>query len=477
MLDIPSYTLPDDRSANSMPASHDWPTFMAAYAAGRWDPHRTPNPPTSRPEFGGGSTQDAETLTPRNPSLDLESQSISLVDHSLSCNTQPRTPPIPVLTLGVARNSTGSIKSRTAMALHLPIPPHRSRNLLSTSLPNHPVAGQPPPSPSVPHADVQTTVATMRWAAARVDISPLALPSPEHELTDPMRGVTATIPGSHSRDSSLGSDYLITPGESRRLRLPSFWRGTTDVETKLVTIEGSPPEPILQPINSDESPKTKQNSAVLDDDVPADSSKPPSPTIHPIPSASIKVHPHAVSAVPPTDYFGNAKLPPLDVGLQVPRNSKPRETTSAPATSAQVVFHPDDDSVVSALQPTRLSLTRQASSPLPVSTSPEANTVAGSRLLGGRVLVVSNDKNCSKTGWAARFEQCFSTLGYLLPPSPPDELERRRALYKYVQLVYELQLIMSSTDSTFGKQVQTKISIALSILSSWFLIQNVSLYH
>ncbi|EDR06713.1 uncharacterized protein LACBIDRAFT_299832 [Laccaria bicolor S238N-H82] len=43
----------------------------------------------------------------------------------------------------------------------------------------------------------------MCWAAACVDISPLALPSPEHELTDPMHGVTASIPGSHSRSLLL----------------------------------------------------------------------------------------------------------------------------------------------------------------------------------------------------------------------------------------------------------------------------------
>ena len=430
--------LPDDKSVNPMPARHDWPTFIAAYAAGRWDPHRTPNPPTSPPDF---------VPTP------LELHSVSLLDNSQH---------IPVISLGIARNSTGSIKSRTAMALHLPIPAHRTRNLLSASLPNHPTADQPPPSPSVPHADVQTTVATMRWAAARVDISPLALPSPEHELTDPMRGVTATIPGSHSRDSSLGSDYLITPGESRRLRLPSFWRGTTDVEiAKLVTIEGSPPE------QADNTPKS---SAVLGDGVLVDI-PPPSPTLRPI-SASILVHPHANSAVQPTDYFGDAILPPPEISRS---DNKPREPTSAPATSTQVVLQPHSDDDSTLLQPKRISLTRQSSSPLPVSTSPEANTGTCSRLLGGRVLGIAKEKTCSKAGWVSRFENCFSNLGYLLPPSPPDELERRRALYKYVHVAYELRLLMSPfPGSTFGTLVQIKILIVSFILSSWFLIRNVS---
>lgn len=37
----------------------------------------------------------------------------------------------------------------------------------------------------------------------------------------------------------------------------------------------------------------------------------------------------------------------------------------------------------------------------------------------------------SAAGRAAKEEQMFSELGYLAPPNPPNELERRRALYKY----------------------------------------------
>ncbi|KAI5117962.1 hypothetical protein M0805_001623 [Coniferiporia weirii] len=43
--------------------------------------------------------------------------------------------------------------------------------------------------------DLATAAATMRWAASsHASLSPLALPSPEHELTDPMRGVTVALP-------------------------------------------------------------------------------------------------------------------------------------------------------------------------------------------------------------------------------------------------------------------------------------------
>ncbi|KAG7089839.1 hypothetical protein E1B28_011485 [Marasmius oreades] len=40
---------------NHTPYSYDWATFISAYASGRWDPHRTPNPPLSsiNPDYAG----------------------------------------------------------------------------------------------------------------------------------------------------------------------------------------------------------------------------------------------------------------------------------------------------------------------------------------------------------------------------------------------------------------------------------------
>ncbi|KAJ3744084.1 hypothetical protein DFH05DRAFT_1149025 [Lentinula detonsa] len=63
--------------------------------------------------------------------------------------------------------------------------------------------------------------ATLRLAGTHVNISPLALPSPEHELTDPMRtvgvlgkNVMVTVPGTvpeHDIDFALGSDEDGSP--------------------------------------------------------------------------------------------------------------------------------------------------------------------------------------------------------------------------------------------------------------------------
>ena len=70
--------------------------------------------------------------------------------------------------------------------------------------------------------------------------------------------------------------------------------------------------------------------------------------------------------------------------------------------------------------PRRLNLTRQASSPLPnnnflvssAEVSPARSTDAGA-------------------GRALSEEAMFLELGYLVPPCPPDEFERRRALYQF----------------------------------------------
>jgi hypothetical protein len=140
------------------------------------------------------------------------------------------------------------------------------------------------------HLDAQTSAATLRWAGSRVRVAPLTLPSPEHELTDPMRGAGAVpIPGSHpgfppahphsyvptpdgghGRSATAVNGYggyyshgvqtpgwdVMTPGGTRRSRLSGFWSGTADVEDQayvyyggndmLPTIDGSPATPAIE---------------------------------------------------------------------------------------------------------------------------------------------------------------------------------------------------------------------------------------
>ncbi|KAF9532582.1 hypothetical protein CPB83DRAFT_880691 [Crepidotus variabilis] len=437
-----SSTVGDDKYSMASHSAYDWRTFIAAYGAGRWDPHKTPNPPAMTNQLSGPqsicttrstsfNSPDSDSSQPISPPKASESQSTPMA--STSSTYDPRSPSLFPLGPLPVKGATSSIKARTPIPPHLPLPPHRLRNSLSGTLSSI-QSGDSGLNSYSTSKDVHTTVATMRWAAARVDISPLALPSPEHELTDPMRGVTTPVPGSHSRDSSSGTDYLLTPGGSRRQRLASFWAGTTDVEgTRLATIEGSPSEPVIHPVDMEPLPaSTSPNTANQRNDpwvsihAPLNGPSLVVPLLPPATAPALQNQNHDGTVAPPTDYFGNARPPTRsssDEKLSRP-SSNPHSTMPPPRTYAadESTDLPSQTRSVPAPPNRRVSLTRQASSPLPV-TSPQE-----SRHVGGRI--VSTD-NARKSTWMTKFEQNFHTLGYLVAPRPPDELERRRALHKF----------------------------------------------
>lgn len=334
------------------------------------------------------------------------------------------------------------------MPLHLP--QHRFRNSFSASS----TTGSGIQTASS-ISDVHATVATMRWAAACVDISPLALPSPEHELTDPMRGVTATIPGSLPQDSNL--DYTLTPGGTRRSKLNGFWEGTTDIDkanvssSRLEVVVASPVEDTQSPTSPspDRQPELIPSSSSTDLATVSIASAVQSEPIAPL---------SLLSTVPPatapvvsdqfrnpqssgmTDYFGDFSIPPSNSKMTMTSTTK--DTSSSPASSSSsgntnsehrvgllpppIIRHDDSMENVNITSvpalPRRLALTRQTSSPLPESIPHEP------RPLGGRL--PSENISSLKLGRAAKEERMFNELGYLAPPYPPDELERRRALYK-----------------------------------------------
>jgi len=241
--------------------------------------------------------------------------------------------------------------------------------------------------------EATTAAATMRWAAARVNLSPLALPSPEHELTDPMRGVHAAIPGSHPTTSTPPA-HPATPGMSR-IRVGSFWEGTQDVEdeSSVPTLPGSLPRTPLRNISEGESPPPF---------VPPQRSYSPEPTEE-------------------GDYF-----------TAVSTSVSDRESLQSPDIAQlwqDYANHRRDSGQLELAVctapplPRRICLTRQTSSPLP------ENNAKDRGLPGGRSS--SNSGNYFRAERSAKEEQMFLDLGYLAPPNPPDELERRRALYKY----------------------------------------------
>ncbi|KAI6025596.1 Fph type histidine kinase [Pisolithus orientalis] len=356
----------DFRSVDSYNSDYDWVSFMSAYASGQWNPHKTPNPPRAaveaplRNEYSSTSSPSvlkaAAPVVAQSPSDSLisgytivsspvadsarveDSHSIS---HEISQANPASTPDKFVSKLAPPAASLVGRRFRKSL--------NDIRHSTGGQLMQLSLDGAQNFSP-----DATTAAATMRVAAARVNISPLALPSPEHELTDPMRGVHAAIPGSHPPACSTPMSQS-TPGGGRKTRLGSFWEGTQDVGEdveRLSTIHGS---------NSNSPSRSEADEATPE-------------THHRGPSGEV-----------PSQWQDYVTLR---------RDSEPSDlnVTTVPAL------------------PRRRSLE--------IDYFPEA------------VLCLTQYLAIA-LGRAAKEEQMFAELGYLAPPNPPDELERRRALYKF----------------------------------------------
>ncbi|PCH42325.1 histidine kinase, partial [Wolfiporia cocos MD-104 SS10] len=390
----------DDQVSALLPAhergeaeiDYDWATFVNAYALGRWDPLRTPNPPRSHlqaPCHPRASRVGQEAATDDS----VESAEVAIYPSSTIALQGPQSAPLTQPAQGQDPGESRPPK-RLSVPFTLGAISHRLRNSF-TDL-------RPGPSmeafrhPAIPATDATTSAAAIRWAAARVSVAPLALPSPEHELTDPMRGVTATIPGSHPPEHSFlvhADTPLASPGGVRKSRLSSFWQGTQDVDDprRLPTIQQSPPDP-----ESDEHTGTHKgdnedmdyNQELLEE-----------------------------------DYFGSMDPSRLEslAGAEDHRIYAPSRTDHPDRQISAPPFEMDPMTVPAL--PRRICLTRQTSAPLPTSTLYER------RMRATRPASESFVANLA--GRAAKEEQMYSELGYLAPPNPPKELERRRALYKF----------------------------------------------
>ena len=373
---LPSCSHTDETGA----AQYNWATFIHAYALGRWDPNRIPNPPQSEymhfsDSFPGvpavSTSLSPDVRVPFRPSADG-------YDSPRSVCPSPDSVP----------------RFRTAAPTRLSLPLHRLRNSFST--PTAPNPDSSIPSPVASNPDVRTTAATLRWAGASVNISPLALPSPEHELTDPMRGVTATVPGSRP-DHRPAPTVTLSP---QKQRLGSFWDGTTDVEeaidgrrhaaTALLTsFSSAAPECYTGAYAGYHS-----MSPELCDSLTMDTSRAASAPLG---------ETFRNNGLDSTDYLGCA---------------------TASSSAAQVPFPMAGDQGTPSITSETLSVpalprTRQTSSPLPISLPREpARATATDGISSMRV------------ARAVKEEQMFADIGFLVPPNPPEELERKRALCK-----------------------------------------------
>ncbi|KAG6868316.1 hypothetical protein C0993_005041 [Termitomyces sp. T159_Od127] len=418
-----------DNSLTSMHSEYDWATFINAYANGQWDPHRTPTPPRScQSPFSLSSEASGSSRTSRDSDIHPITHHPGTPSDDMITKSDSRQQVSPPLPPAAARSSTSTIsispssslrRFRPAAPPNLPMPAHRMRNSFSTSSAPLPSPGegvnQTPNSAHI-NSEAQTTAATLRWAAARVDISPLALPSPEHELTDPMRGFTATLPGSHPSDVELGTDHPDMLIGTRKTRRTSFWQGTTDVEPDSSALRN---ETLLS--SRSDSPSECSSHRL---------STPPQqdqPFFSPVLTDSLKQCLSVVSVTPlkagpesaSSDYFGPCAVP--NGGLSTSVN----EVSASPALRPCVQTYNSTSSSPMSIPalPRRVCLTRQTSSPLPEASPREPP------LPGGRI--AQESMTSLRANRAAKEEQMFNDLGYLAPPNPPDELERRRALYRF----------------------------------------------
>ena len=442
---------------------YDWATFISAYAMGRWDPLRTPNPPRSylnAPTHRAARSGSASILerpledicaSPDSEPAEAQSQGLSRqatgfcdnrssrvnAEHDTSGNSGvdglqdgfPISQPVPSSQpTPYVLPPDGSKQKRLNVPFSLGAFPHRLRGSFTEIRPLIPGSGDHSREPSIPMTEAATAAAAMRWAAARVSVAPLALPSPEHELTDPMRGVTATIPGSHPPDPPYLSvpppPPLYSPGTLRKSRLSSFWQGTQDIEDgRLPTIKQNPPETGESAVPS--SPEVDETEPAVAFNKPPESTDDRRSSIS-IVSASIPLATAPVkfnTQEPEDDYFGSIEPTRVEALAQPGEPPFPSNIIVDHHPERQVSAPPfdSDPQTVPAL-PRRICLTRQTSAPLP------AQSLYERRLRSARP--ASESYVSSLTGRAAKEEQMYSELGYLAPPNPPDELERRRALYK-----------------------------------------------
>ncbi|KAI0661563.1 hypothetical protein C8Q70DRAFT_910657 [Cubamyces menziesii] len=268
-----------------------------------------------------------------------------------------------------------------------------------------------------------------------------------------MRGVTATIPGSHPSDIFPITELpLLSPNTARKSRLSSFWQGTQDVEdgppsSVLSTIEASPPDSVADEAQQAPTQPLGDLKPDLHRPPPAPAAPVPNNAVVPPATAPVRRLPEPAADVD-EDYFGSVEpsrvvglsssaRPPIASGSVSATSSESASSTVVPAVTrgtgpeisrqaSAPPFNPDPQTVPAL--PRRICLTRQTSAPLPTAPLYERRLRAAGRPagVGGESAAGSN-----LAGRAAKEEQMFLELGYLAPPNPPDELERRRALYKY----------------------------------------------
>jgi hypothetical protein len=486
----------------------DWSSFVQAYAAGKWDPRHTPKPPRSQhfpgtafnevgrledvsrtPTFLRSTTPTSNDTVTARKRVPGTSNSFSLSSKlSLGSGNDPRSastaassvastshsPPAPVpasvlsptwphmsLKMRREQNHRANDSSSGSSAQSQPLPkltmPPTPRGILSRSLSDSSSAVSPAPiedtsrlSAHESHHDFHAAAATMRLAGDGINVRPLALPSPEVELTDPLRGHTASIalPWPREGQEHIGESIVssITSSESgihsRKTRLNSFWNVLDDVmRGPTGDIENTGASPAVH----NGHPSGLPTVSASPDGAPAESMGPNrrlsfkghypvpvsiSPTSAPLLRGPTKPSPDDYFAIPP-------HLKAKSVVTEAPEyQALPDKKTLLPSIQYLPVFETSPESLTSSGGSLRPPLfNRTVSEPIASSAKlPEGSLVDPTP--DNEPLYPRPQSEIIKSSHRRPREEVeYLQRGYLIAPTPPNEWERQKALYKFVQLL------------------------------------------
>lgn len=500
-----------DESKGEQP--FDWSSFVQAYAAGKWDPRCTPMPPRSH-NFPGTVFNDVSRLEglSTNPVLFRSvtstssdtvipqkrvpgASSSSSLSSKLSLGTPGSgsdtgssstaassvasvsySPPAPVhsstlspswphmsLKMRREQNLRGSDLSSQNATPFQPLPkltmPPPARGVLTRSLSDSSTAVSPAPAEDTSrltthesHHDFHAAAAAMRLAGDGVNVRPLALPSPEVELTDPLRGYTASITLPRSREGQDQSGDLTVSAitspdsaiHSRKTRLSSFWNVLDDVTGS--PIERSDPSPGIQNGHLSDLPAILASPVVTPSDSMVSSRrvcfKGPSLLQHNLPASAPLINP---TKPLPADYFAmlpkeRSSVPMEALKRQVGLGEEDKESVSSIPYLPVFDTSPEPLTSSSGGPPHPPLFNRTVSEPLALRTKPpEGSSIDPSSDLES-LYPRPQSEIIKSSHRKIREEIEYLQRGYLIPPIPPNEWERQKALYKFVQLPFIIRI-------------------------------------
>lgn len=375
-----------------------WSTFARSYAHGLFDPNRIPNPPNALAEqprdplsvhSSPGRQPTAMFGAQSTEALGSHTGSGSVSSHQGTTSVKSGSSP-PTTVSSNTPSSSGSLPSAAASLLNKRsmsgVMDERKKAFEFETLPPLKQDTTRAPRPDkLGLPSYNFAAATVRMASSNLrpsDFLPLGVPSPERELLDPMASVVSPS-AQPLQKSSPSSD----PGNSRlslTRSISTAYGAPSDHGSLLPTIAASPVgTPNELPVRS----KGKIAEAGRDPNyllhrgghIP-----------HHIPAASVPLE--RTVETPETDYFGNVDSPP-----RFDRHHSYVSQSSSSKTGNTVTATPTPQAKTKNVEQAPKSL--PATPPGP----PQPASVG----------------------------QMYEALGWLPAPMPPQEHERRKALYRY----------------------------------------------